>query len=113
MQQQSGVTQGGDGRVREEFGDWGSVAIFFSDMNGVGGNGGRDIAMAIGGNSNSEMDDGSAIHDTVSVNGRGVVTHGDAIASTGAFVLQAPSGGFGRSSEARVFQLCSINRPDF
>ena len=100
MEHQSGVTPGGDGRVREAFGDRGSGANFFSEVNSVGGNGGGDTAMAIGGNSNREMDDGSGVHDTASVNGRGVVAHCDAIASTDAFGLQAPSGGFGRSSEA-------------
>ena len=37
--------------------------------------------------------------DTSSVNGRGVVAHGDAFAPTGAFGFQSPSVGFGRSSE--------------
>ena len=61
MEHQSGVTPGGDGRVREAFGDRGSGANFFSEVNGVGGNGGGDTAMAIGGNSNSVMDDGSGV----------------------------------------------------
>ena len=56
MQQQSGVAPGGDGRVRAAFGDRVSGVNIISNMNGVGGSGGGDIAMATGGNSSSGMD---------------------------------------------------------
>ena len=49
MQQQSGVAPGGDGRVRAAFGDRVSGVNIISDMNGLGGSGGGDIAMATGG----------------------------------------------------------------
>ena len=48
IQTQSGSTPGGDGRVRDAFGDRGSGVNIFSDVNGVDGSGGGDIAMAIG-----------------------------------------------------------------
>ena len=88
--------------MREAFGDRGSGAMFFRDANGVGGSGAGDTAMAIGENSNSEMDDRSGIHDTTSVNEGCVLADRDVIASTGALGFQASSGGFGRSSEAGV-----------
>ena len=94
--QQSGSHPGGDSRGRDAFGDRGSGANIFSNGDGVDGSGVGDTVMALGGNSNSGMDGGSRGHDSASVNGRGVVAHGDAIASTGAFGFQAPSGGFGK-----------------
>ena len=48
MQQQSGVAPGGDGRVRAAFGDRVIGVNIISNMNGVGGSGGGDIAMATG-----------------------------------------------------------------
>ena len=95
----------------EAFGDRVSGANLISDMNGVGGSGGGDIAMATGGNSNSEIDSGSGVHDTVSVIGRGVVANSDANASNGAFGLQAPRGGIGqRGGSGTVPQIMRARR---
>ena len=75
----------------------GSGANTFGDGTGVEGSGGGDLDMGLGGNSNSGIDSGRDLHNA---NGRGAVAHSDAIASTGAFGVQPPSGGLGRSSEA-------------
>ena len=58
----------------------------------------KNIAMGLGGNSNSEIDSGRELHVAASANGHN--GRGDAIASTGVFGFQAPSGRLGRSSEA-------------
>ena len=47
MEQQSGNTPGGDGRVRGAFGDSVSGVNSISDRNGVGGSGGGNAPMAI------------------------------------------------------------------
>ena len=47
MEQQSGNTPGGDGRVRGAFGDSVSGLNRMSDSNGVGGSGGGNAPMAI------------------------------------------------------------------